>query len=81
MSKVLTFSTKFPKGHPKSGEKTFFVEKIWESIYMDYVGGEGFHDVYSLFPSIGLHGIYPPKHHTIRAGHRFKVGDYFTPKI
>lgn len=29
MSKVITFSRYFPKGHLRSGEPTYFLEKIW----------------------------------------------------
>jgi hypothetical protein len=29
--KVLTFSRQFPKGHPKSGLQTHFVEQVWNS--------------------------------------------------
>lgn len=45
MSKVITFSRRFQKGHPRAGEPTFFVEKIWnafnaesmgQTFYMDY---------------------------------------------
>lgn len=30
--KVLTFSRQFPKGHPKAGHPTWFVEKVLNSI-------------------------------------------------
>lgn len=50
--KVITFSLKFPKGHPREGEFTYFVPKIWDG----------------------------RKKHTIRAGHRWKVGDTFSPR-
>jgi len=32
MPRVITFSTVFPKGHIRSGEKTYFVEKIQSSM-------------------------------------------------
>jgi hypothetical protein len=32
MAKVRTFSRFFPKGHPKSGQPTFFVEKFWKGL-------------------------------------------------
>lgn len=32
MSKVRTFSRYFPKGHPKEGQPTFFVEKFWKGL-------------------------------------------------
>lgn len=81
MSKVRTFSRHFPKGHPKSGEPTFFVEKIWESLYPDIVGWEGFSSLKEHGFDIGLNNIYYPKHHTIRAGNHFKVGDFFSPRV
>lgn len=74
------FSTKFPIYHEKAGQPTFFVEKIcagladkgilagdpfWKGLDCD------FHKYYN--------GI--PKWHTIRAGNRWKVGDYFKPLI
>lgn len=32
MSKVITLSRYFQKGHPRAGHPTFFVEKIWKSL-------------------------------------------------
>lgn len=81
MSKVITFSRFFPKGHPKAGQPTYFVEKIWESIYLDYAGWSNLHTLVDIAPSIYNHGLFKPKHHTIRAGHRFKVGDKFSPRV
>lgn len=86
MSRVLTFSTVFPSYHPKKGEPTFFVDKIWNGLDRD---------VYDLFPySEGYFALnkwdskeaderakLSPKHHTIRAGKRWKVGDKFSPRI
>ncbi len=57
----------FPSYHPRAGEPTYFLEKILTSI-----GDENFLSV--------NHG-YEPKHHTIRAGHRWKVGDKFSPRV
>ena len=71
MSKVhyLPFSRFFPAYHPKVGEPTFFIEKIWESI------GDCSFDQY---PAAVL-GDFDPKHHTIRKGNRFKPGDFIMP--
>jgi hypothetical protein len=33
MSRVLTFSRVFPAYHPKAGQPTGFVEKIWKGYY------------------------------------------------
>jgi hypothetical protein len=75
MSKVITFSRQYPSYHPKKGEPTFFVEKFYNSLYsknnlMDYPEG--------LTVDDSITGM---KHHTVRAGHRFKVGDYFSPRV
>ncbi len=76
MSRVMTFSRVFPSYHPKAGEPTYFVEKIWESIKMkdpDYISQFIWGD--------WLDQKFEPKHHTIRAGHRWKVGDKFSPRV
>lgn len=88
MAKVITFSTKFPHYHPKKGEPTWFVEKIWKSWY----NTNYFHGISEIesrytdamgFPSKPEHNIHNhiPKHHTIRAGHRWKAGDWFSPRV
>jgi len=81
MSKVITFSRVFPSYHPKAGQPTFFVEKIWESIYLNYP--EWLQDKWELRENFNLcqSGIYTPKHHTIRAGHNWKDGDWFNPVV
>lgn len=83
MSRVLTFSRFFPAYHPKAGQPTFFVEKLWESIYLDNVGWDGFWPLVNSGNGfdIGLHGKYQPKHHTIRSGNRWKAGDKFSPRV
>ena len=75
MSKVITFSRTFPAYHPKAGQPTYFVEKFYNSLYsrnnlMDYPKGLEVNDSISEI-----------KHHTIRAGSRFKVGDKFSPRV
>lgn len=75
MSKVIMFSRVFPAYHPKAGEPTFFVEKLYNSLFsrnnlMDYPKGIEINE-----------SILEMKHHTIRAGHRFKVGDTFSPRV
>ena len=82
--RVITFSRYFPKGHPKEGQPTFFVEKIWEAIYLDCVGTQSLGSITSL-REIGCdilsHGVYPPKLHTIRSGNRWKVGDIASLRV
>jgi hypothetical protein len=86
----MTFSRVFPSHHPRKGEPTYFVEKILKSIY----GGSKYMtmlDIYAenfdVSESEFLAGFcnpffdHIPKHHTIRAGHRWKVGDKFSPRV
>ena len=93
MSKVITFSTKFPSYHPKAGQPTNFVEKIWESLDKNYYstsevtfnmvhsltgGDESF--IQEFFNTLSVQHL-SPKHHTIRSGNRWKVGDRFSPRV
>lgn len=71
MARVIIFSRVFPYYHPKAGEPTYFVEKLWQSI------GQCFFD---QVPGCVL-GNFEPKHHTIRSGKRWKAGDKFSPRI
>jgi hypothetical protein len=88
--KVITFSKKFPKGHPKAVQPTWFVEKIWKSIWDDYPSGHNplypYWQVYDQhFPLKMDHAenihTHTPKHHTIRAGNRWKVGDMISLRV
>ncbi len=90
MSKVIIFSEYYPKHHPKAGEKTFFPEKIlagldigkcvlWTVTQEDLgIPIRTYYD--SLFDNIVFfrENI---KHHTIRRGNRWKVGDWFSPRV
>lgn len=89
MSRVMTFSRTFPAYHPKAGKQTYFVEKIWKGLWdaepSIYVAFDGYWQRYDqIFPwsdeknNIHKHA---PKWHTIRAGHRWKVGDTFSPRV
>lgn len=89
MSRVITFSRQFPSYHPRAGEPTYFVDKIWNSFRDEYMAlpfdeyiafVEDYQKIrmdeeqtYSDFDS--------KKFHTIRAGHRWKVGDWFSPRV
>ena len=88
MSRVITFSRVFPSYHPRAGEPTHFVEKVLKSLYdpafllkppqeFKTVGG---HDITKLHLKQPIE-VFDPKHHTIRAGHRWKVGDTFSPRV
>lgn len=96
MSKVITYSTKFPKKHIREGEETFFVEKLFSSLGASATAS--LPDLIKLNPKIKnqhiIKGIYSnimagcllfntkeSKNHTIRAGNRFKKGDYFSPRV
>lgn len=76
MAKVITFSRTFPKGHPRAGEPTYFVEAFYKSLNKTkYIPNE----LESLNHDKFINGF--AKHHTIRAGNRFKKGDYFSPRV
>ena len=64
MARVITFSTRFPAYHPRAGQDTLFPQALWNSID----------------PKFDFPDRYKTKHHTIRAGHRWKVGDLFSPR-
>jgi hypothetical protein len=86
--KVITYSRQFPATHPRKGEPTGFVEKIWDGLIElgeislskccelsreTGIGDVTIHQLKKTLPQ--------PKWHTIRAGHRWKVGDWFSPRV
>src|SRR4051794_18731314 len=77
---VITFSRFFPKGHPKAGRPTYFMEKIKKSLMGAAVPGPAIR----LF-DFNVCSSCEPKHHTIRInrkdGKLWKLGDTFTPKV
>lgn len=82
MAKVIPFSQNFPVYHPRAGEPTNFVEKFWTSLHL--AGTLDFQlDMPELEEQIKSFIIknFVPKNHTIREGHRFKAGDWFSPRI
>lgn len=85
MSRVLTFSRFFPSYHARRGEPTYFVEKIWRSLLPENSPLRPYWmDDKWLINDDNTKSIpwdYEPKHHTIRAGHRWKVGDKFSPCV
>jgi len=105
MAKVITFSRTFPSYHPKAGEPTYFVEKIYRSYSVECLSEVfalpvspldiaslnaklPFEIVDNFYKSLiswgskpGEQPILKQKHHTIRAGHRFKVGEMFSPRV
>ena len=80
--KVLTFSRHFPKGHPKAGQPTYFVERILNLIHDNQIVLDNICD--ELKPFINDFELITPtyhKHHTIRAGSRWKAGDMASLRI
>lgn len=96
MSKVIIFSRVFPCYHPNAGQPTYFVEKIlnwfWDQpensfhnvldLFLELNGGK--------INSVQLNewiinnlvtDVSEYKNHTIRLGHRWKVGDKFSPRV
>src|ERR1700745_105437 len=76
----IMFSRSFPQAHPRVGEPTHFVEKIWAGLADQGMVMDGID--FGNYPA-DFHRYYNavPKWHTIRAGNRWKVGDIFVPKI
>lgn len=82
MSRVITFSRVFPSYHQRKGEPTNFIRSIWEGL-----------DLLNLLHTLDdslledetesfyRKNQYNPKYHTIRAGNRWKVGDWFSPRV
>lgn len=94
MAKVITFSRKHPSYHPKKGLPTYFIEKFLRSVYGENPtesleeilwnanGGElNKQLVFDLYFSLDWSIQHIPKGHTVRAGHRFKAGDKFSPRV
>lgn len=97
MSKVRTFSRKFPSYHPNAGQPTYFVEKILNGLYVDYNSEGYFQRLLELNKKniaskklssgdiesfwISLVPVIGLKLHTIRAGKHFKLGDKLSPRV
>lgn len=79
MAKVILFATSFLQNHPRAGEPTDFLPKIILGLnhYRDRVTPK---EIAMLTCGIDWTSI-DPKYTTIRAGRRFKKGDYFSPRI
>lgn len=78
--KQMMFAKEFPKTHPRAGQPTHFVEKIWSALAANELD-MGHINIQSYEPSIRAFRAGPAKYHTIRGGNRWKVGDVFIPKI
>lgn len=86
MARVITLSEKYPPYHPRVGDRTLFVEKVLSSLKIEVPTTQYWDLLCSLNSSIdedvlikffrSLNAIpQEPKHHTVRGGGRFKVGD------
>jgi hypothetical protein len=78
--KVIIFSRFFPKGHPKAGQPTFFVEKIMAGL-ADCQPGWKMNDHFTIYNWHEYYNCTWPKHHTIRAGNRWKPGDMASLRV
>lgn len=78
--KVLTFSRYYPKGHPKAGQPTWFVEKI-EACLADIIPGWEMSKTFTLHEWEPYYNCTMPKYHTIRSGSRFKPGDMASLRV
>lgn len=76
MAKVIIFSRTFPSYHPRKGEPTYFVEKILKGL-----PHTGMQEPNGIEIDLGMIIEAHTKYHTIRAGHRWKEGDWFSPKV
>lgn len=79
--RVLTFSRTFPPYHPKAGQPTYFVEKINTGLFELGIIVDLFHLPRSVEWNKDVFEDCDPKFHTLRAGHRWKAGDYFSPRV
>jgi hypothetical protein len=87
--KVLTCSRNFPKGHPKAGQPTYFVEKIWNGFrdesrwlpdsFQQWI--ENYGQVLKGDEYLTALAIREIKLTTIRAGSRWKAGDMASLRI
>lgn len=84
MAKVITISRFFPSYHPLKGKPTYFVEKFLRSIYYGKtpILNDHFEKLNKDYPyacdfraELAHPMNFDPKHHTIRAGKRWKDGD------
>ena len=80
MSKVITFSRVFPAYHPKKGQSTNFIEKIYVGL-ADIIPEFKIPNDANDYWDFNEYYNSEPKFHTIRGGNRFKVGDKFSPRI
>ena len=94
MAKVITLARTFMKGHPRAGDPTYFVEKVLNSLGIDYHSEAYLLMLWELNPKIKeeaiasffmglglLNDTSDEKPHTIRNGHRWKDGDMASLRV
>lgn len=82
MSKVIIFSRSFPSNHIHGGHPTYFVEQFMNSIYPLNYEKRALAQQLLTSPMVFLDmSILTLKHHTIRAGHKWKSGQTFSPRF
>lgn len=88
MSRVITFSIQYPSYHSRKGERTLFIEKVWASLVDQQIAfPEFWEEWYNLNCAYDFDGngfsntTIEPKHHTIRAGKRYKAGMKVSPRF
>lgn len=81
MAKPILFSLTFPSYHPRAGQPTFFVEKIW--LLLAQKGDAKAETELASFreSEMATQAELFPKSHTIRKGHRWKPFEKFSPRI
>jgi len=83
MAKVIILSPTFPKYHQRAGQRTHFIEKFVRSFkWIESLKGKGVHTDYPEFDyDLANSWNLAPKFHTIRAGHRWREGQWFSPRM
>jgi hypothetical protein len=84
MAKVITFSRTFPAYHPKVGQQTYFLEKFLKGRPTTIEKTEWNPEkslIEQLPIALDIWAELTPKYHTIRAGSRWKKGEYFSPRV
>lgn len=81
MSRVITFARQFPSYHPRKGEPTRFIEKIYAGLADIQEAFEIPNDANDYWDWNEYYNCGTPKFHTIRAGNRWKAGDTFSPRV
>lgn len=80
--KYIMYSRTFPKGHPKEGQPTFFVERILNSFHNGQMSLDNiWPELKEFVNDFELIANQRQKHHTIRSGNRYKPGDMVSLRV